>query len=85
MPKPNPVRFKLASRRLNPGEKGEAAAQVRRYLRRFGYLRGYAERGVLDSPTQEALRHFQERASVPASGLLDDETAAALPPTRSRP
>jgi matrixin/putative peptidoglycan binding protein/hydrophobic W protein len=78
MPKPAPKRFHLASRRVKPGDMGEVVTQVQRYLRRYGYLRGGAERARLDDATQDALRRFQERAAIPPSGVIDDATADAL-------
>ena len=78
MPKPASKRFQLASRRVKPGDTGEVVAQVQRYLRRYGYLRGGAERARLDDATQDALKRFQERAAIPPTGAIDDTTAEAL-------
>ena len=77
MAKANPVRFQLASRQIGADGTGEAATQVQRYLRRYGYLRSEAEPGKLDRATREALRRFQERATVPPTAVLDEPNNAA--------
>lgn len=56
----------------------QEVAKVQRYLYRFGYLKAGFDSGRLDSPTQEALMAYQQRAGITASGLIDEPTARLL-------
>jgi peptidoglycan hydrolase-like protein with peptidoglycan-binding domain len=75
---------------LKAGSSGDDVELLQNYLIRFGYLatqpskgdgrmaeldlRPRAAPGEFDEATEEALRHFQERAGLPVTGKLDDAT-----------
>ncbi|WP_240793719.1 MULTISPECIES: peptidoglycan-binding domain-containing protein [unclassified Arthrobacter] len=63
-----------------PGERNPGFSKVQTYLERFGYLAESAPReiGVLDDPTEGALRNFQEFFHLPVTGVFDDATREAM-------
>jgi hypothetical protein len=52
-------------------------AQAQNLLAATGFFRGPID-GVLSGPTRSSIRAFQEATGLPATGLLDNQTAAAL-------
>src|SRR5262245_45808266 len=79
---------------LKAGSSGGDVALLQDYLTRFGYLatppskdagrmaeldlRPAAAPGEFDEATEEALRQFQERAGLPVTGKLDEETQGKM-------
>ena len=63
-----------------PGERHPGFNKVQTYLERFGYLGPSTSRalGVLDDPTEGALRSFQEFFHLPVTGVFDDATREAM-------
>ncbi|TLM74526.1 matrixin family metalloprotease [Pseudarthrobacter sp. NamB4] len=63
-----------------PGESSPGFSKVQSYLERFGYLGPSTPReaGVLDNPTEGALRNFQEFFHLPVTGVFDDATREAM-------
>jgi hypothetical protein len=78
MPDQGEKRFSLSTRSVERDEVNDTVSQVQQYLGRFGYLQAAYEPSRLDEPTQDALRLFQQRVGIPQTGIVDDETAAAL-------
>jgi hypothetical protein len=77
MPARNPP-FSIASRNIAAGQKDEDVEKIQSYLRKFGYLDSSYKPQVLDLPTQEALRRFQNYVNLPETGLVDPDTADVL-------
>ena len=70
-----------------PGERSPGFSKVQTYLERFGYLAESTSReiGVLDDPTEGALRNFQEFFNLPVTGVFDDATREAMMRPRCAP
>ena len=62
------------------GERQDGFSKVQSYLERFGYLGPATPRepGVLDDPTEGALKGFQEFFHLPVTGVFDDATREAM-------
>jgi hypothetical protein len=62
------------------GDRNPGFSTVQSYLERFGYLVPSTARelGVLDDPTEGALRNFQEFFHLPVTGVFDDATREAM-------
>ncbi|HHV56337.1 MAG TPA: S41 family peptidase [Firmicutes bacterium] len=65
------------TRLLRPGKGGLDVAELQRRLQALGYNITKVD-GIYGPETQEAVRHLQWDAALPASGVLDDATLAAL-------
>lgn len=71
--------FVITARDIYRGDVHEEILSVKRFLRKFGYLReSTSDDGVFDEPTQKALVQFQRMMSIPETGVLDAPTAEAL-------
>ena len=64
---------------LRPGQRGPDVAALRRALAELGLLRNTgADVDVYDSPTEHAVRGFQQRRGLSVDGRVGPDTAAAL-------
>ena len=52
--------------------------QLQDHLAVLGYFAGDQVRGILDKPTDAAVREYQTATGLPASGIVDADTAASL-------
>ncbi|MGV9249722.1 matrixin family metalloprotease [Streptomyces sp. NPDC003710] len=71
-------RFTVEIHKAQLGDTGEGIERIQKYLGRFGYLQVPYQPGEFDEPTSAALRTFQDRMSITASGTLDSETVAVI-------
>jgi len=71
------------SRNLRQGDRGDDVAEVQRRLQRWGYFNGPVN-GVFGPQTLTAVQLFQRRNGLPATGIVADQTFAALGITRPR-
>jgi N-acetylmuramoyl-L-alanine amidase len=65
---------------LRPGATGSAVADVRRMLASLGLLDNtdQSTQRVFDEQTELAVRHFQQQRGMSVTGMVGDETYAAL-------
>jgi hypothetical protein len=70
----------LQGRDLRPDDMGDDVALLHRELAAIGYKIDDAElaRKVFGRTTQQAVQAIQERVGLPASGMVDERTAAAI-------
>jgi Alpha-L-arabinofuranosidase B (ABFB) domain/Matrixin/Putative peptidoglycan binding domain len=68
---------------VGPGGRAEGFAEVSGYLGRFGYLAKLpVDPTTLDEPASEALKKFQEREGLPATGAFDAPTRERMSKSR---
>jgi peptidoglycan hydrolase-like protein with peptidoglycan-binding domain len=63
---------------IKPGDTGEAVRRLQRALRRTPNL-GLSVSGEFDSPTETAVKEFQESAGLAVDGIVGPQTWNALP------
>jgi putative chitinase len=62
---------------LKPGDRGQAVLEIQQKLQQLGYSVGVAD-GHYGAKTQQALKQFQARQGLAATGLVDVPTLAEL-------
>lgn len=72
------MRFTIAVRHLGANQTHDEVYKVQQFLGRFGYLKERFEPKKLDQPTQHALKVYQARVGIEASGVIDEPTAQTL-------
>jgi murein L,D-transpeptidase YcbB/YkuD len=63
---------------LKPGQSGDAVVALRKRLAMSGHLKAAGESSSYDSELAAAVKSFQELHSIPATGIVDAATLAAL-------
>src|SRR3712207_2051390 len=72
---------------LSEGATGKGVVALQKFLRRYGYIppheapevRGLtAQEGLFDAATTSAIRDYQNLHRLPATGILDEATAAMM-------
>lgn len=73
----------IGARNLRQGDRGQDVAEVQRRLERWGYFDGPVN-GTFGPLTLAAVQLFQQRNGLPVTGIVADQTFAALGITRPR-